>query len=81
MPLVGSLGKQLLLAGDEYNDDTLPRFFILHAAVLPGTLIVLLVMHITLDPAARRDGAGARPTTCRTRSGTSTSFPITSTPN
>ena len=48
VPLVGSLGKQLLLAGDQYNADTLPRFFILHVAVLPGTMIVLLVMHITL---------------------------------
>jgi quinol-cytochrome oxidoreductase complex cytochrome b subunit len=48
VPLVGSLAKQLLLAGDQYNADTLPRFFILHVAVLPGTMMILLAMHITL---------------------------------
>jgi len=48
VPIVGSLAKQLLLAGDQYNADTLPRFFILHVAVLPGILVVLLAMHIAL---------------------------------
>jgi quinol-cytochrome oxidoreductase complex cytochrome b subunit len=48
VPWIGTLAKQLLLAGDQYNPDTLPRFFILHVAVLPGTLVVLLAMHITL---------------------------------
>ena len=38
----------MLLAGDAYNDDTLPRFFILHAAVLPVTMILLLAIHIVL---------------------------------
>ena len=31
-----------------YNDKTLPRFFILHAAVLPVTLILLIGVHIVL---------------------------------
>lgn len=48
VPLIGSFGKQLLLAGNEYNADTLPRFYILHVAILPGTLLLLLAMHITL---------------------------------
>ena len=48
VPLIGPLSKQLLLAGDQYNAHTLPRFFMLHVAILPGTMIVLLVMHITL---------------------------------
>ena len=34
------------LGGSAYNDRTLSRFFILHGAVLPVTVILLLVMHI-----------------------------------
>lgn len=48
VPVVGGVLKQLLLAGDGYNDRTLSRFYILHAAVLPGTMILLIVVHITL---------------------------------
>lgn len=48
VPLIGTIGKHLLLAGDQYNADTLPRFFILHVAILPGTVMILLAMHITL---------------------------------
>jgi len=48
VPLLGPLGKQLLLAGDQYNADTLPRFFILHVAILPGTMMVLLAIHIAM---------------------------------
>ncbi|MCH7685448.1 MAG: cytochrome bc complex cytochrome b subunit [Planctomycetes bacterium] len=46
VPLVGGFLKRMLLAGDAYNEQTLPRFFILHAAVLPVTMIVLLAIHI-----------------------------------
>jgi quinol-cytochrome oxidoreductase complex cytochrome b subunit len=46
IPVVGGLMKQLLLAGEQYNAQTLPRFYILHAAVLPVTLILLLIIHI-----------------------------------
>ena len=35
VPVVGSISKQLLLGGEVYNDRTLSRFFVLHAAVLP----------------------------------------------
>ncbi len=48
VPVVGPMLKQGLLAGDTYNANTLPRFFILHAAVLPGAMICLLAVHITL---------------------------------
>lgn len=48
VPVVGAMGKQLLLAGDGYNEQTLPRFYILHAAILPVTLIVLIAIHIAL---------------------------------
>jgi cytochrome b6 len=46
VPLVGRFAKQMLLAGDEYNDRTLSRFYILHAAVLPTTIVMLVVCHI-----------------------------------
>lgn len=46
VPVVGSTLKQYLLAGDTYNEKTLPRFYILHAAVLPVTLVGLIGIHI-----------------------------------
>jgi quinol-cytochrome oxidoreductase complex cytochrome b subunit len=46
VPFVGPLAKRMLLAGDSYNANTLPRFYILHAALLPVTLILLLMVHI-----------------------------------
>ena len=46
VPLIGPLAKQMLLAGDEYNERTLSRFYILHAAVLPTTIIILVAIHI-----------------------------------
>jgi cytochrome b6 len=48
VPVVGPVMKQALLGGEIYNDRTLSRFFILHGAVLPVLLILLLVMHIGL---------------------------------
>jgi quinol-cytochrome oxidoreductase complex cytochrome b subunit len=48
VPVVGSLGKRMFLGGDVYNQHTLSRFYILHAAVLPVTIIVLLGVHILL---------------------------------
>lgn len=48
IPVVGVYMKQFLLAGDGYNEQTLPRFYILHAALLPACLIFLLVIHIAL---------------------------------
>jgi len=46
VPLVGAELKKLLLAGDVYNEQTLPRFYIIHAAILPATLILLIIVHI-----------------------------------
>jgi quinol-cytochrome oxidoreductase complex cytochrome b subunit len=48
VPFVGPLGKRLFLGGDVYNTHTLSRFYILHAAVLPVTIILLLGVHILL---------------------------------
>ncbi|MCA9062772.1 MAG: cytochrome bc complex cytochrome b subunit [Planctomycetaceae bacterium] len=48
VPVVGGLGKRMLLAGDTYNENTVSRFYILHAAVLPTLLILMLIVHIAL---------------------------------
>ena len=47
-PLIGGFIKNMMLAGDTYNEATLSRFFILHAAVLPVTMVVLIALHITV---------------------------------
>lgn len=46
VPVIGGFAKQMLLAGEQYNPRTLPRFYILHAAVLPTTIILLVAVHI-----------------------------------
>ena len=48
VPIIGEPMRALLLGGDVYNANTLPRFFILHAAVLPTVLILMLVVHISI---------------------------------
>jgi quinol-cytochrome oxidoreductase complex cytochrome b subunit len=48
IPFVGGLLKKLLLGGEVYNPRTLSRLFILHGAILPVSIILLLVLHITL---------------------------------
>ena len=48
VPLVGDFMREMLLGGEGYNPRTLPRFFILHAAVLPGALVLLLIVHIAI---------------------------------
>lgn len=47
-PLVGEHLKRMLLGGADYNERTLSRLFILHGAILPVTMVALLVVHITL---------------------------------
>ncbi len=48
IPVVGGWAKQMLLAGAAYNENTVSRFYILHAAVLPALLILMLIVHIAL---------------------------------
>lgn len=48
VPLVGGTVKNLLLGGEDYNQQTLPRLYVLHAAILPATIVLLLIIHITL---------------------------------
>lgn len=46
VPIVGPTAKRILLGGTEYNDHTLSRFYILHAAILPTTIVLLVICHI-----------------------------------
>ncbi len=48
IPLVGGFLKRMMLAGDSYNQSTLSRFFVLHAAILPVTIVFLITLHITV---------------------------------
>jgi quinol-cytochrome oxidoreductase complex cytochrome b subunit len=47
-PLVGPFLKRMMLAGDSYNEATLSRFFIIHAAILPVTMVLLIGIHVVL---------------------------------
>ncbi len=48
VPLVGTMLKRMLLAGDGYNADTVSRFYVLHAAVMPALMVALIVVHIAV---------------------------------
>ena len=48
VPVLGPLAKELLLAGEVYNEHTLSRFYILHTAALPALMVGLLAIHITM---------------------------------
>jgi ubiquinol-cytochrome c reductase cytochrome b subunit len=45
-PVVGPYVQQLMQGGNQYGNQTLTRFFALHAGILPGLLIVFLGLHI-----------------------------------
>ncbi|MEZ4447738.1 MAG: cytochrome bc complex cytochrome b subunit [Polyangiaceae bacterium] len=48
VPVVGESLRGLLLGGETYGKATLPRFYVLHAAVLPAAIIVLVMLHIAI---------------------------------
>ena len=48
VPLIGEFSKKMMLAGETYNERTLSRFFVLHAAVLPVTMVLLITLHIVI---------------------------------
>lgn len=47
-PLAGAMLKNLAIGGTDYGHRTLTRFFALHAGVLPGLLVFVLVLHVAL---------------------------------
>ncbi|MCH2591772.1 MAG: cytochrome b N-terminal domain-containing protein [Pedosphaera sp.] len=48
VPFIGPEMQKLVIGGTEYGHHTLTRFFALHAGVLPGLLVLLIVGHIYL---------------------------------
>jgi quinol-cytochrome oxidoreductase complex cytochrome b subunit len=48
VPVIGGFIKNMMLAGEVYNERTLSRFFILHAAVLPVSMVLLITIHIAI---------------------------------
>ncbi len=57
VPLVGPSLQRIIIGGAEYGHHTLTRFFALHAGVIPGLLVALIIGHIYLF---RRHGLTAR---------------------
>ena len=48
LPLIGPSVQQVVIGGSDYGHLTLTRFFALHAGIWPGTLVAMLVLHLTL---------------------------------
>jgi len=46
VPFAGEMVKRLMLGGDAMGQLTLSRFFILHAAILPGAVMLLVLVHL-----------------------------------
>jgi ubiquinol-cytochrome c reductase cytochrome b subunit len=56
IPYIGEFLQKIVVGGPEYGNATLTRFYALHVGILPATLVVLLVLHITVF---RRHGVTA----------------------
>lgn len=48
IPLLGGFLKRTLLAGETYNPHTLSRLFVIHAALMPALMVVLIFLHIAM---------------------------------
>ena len=48
VPFIGDDIQKVIIGGSDYGHHTLTRFFALHAGVLPGALVALIVVHIYL---------------------------------
>ncbi len=48
VPVIGGDLQKIIIGGSDYGHHTLTRFFALHAGVLPGALVALVVVHIYL---------------------------------
>lgn len=58
VPVIGHQLQQLAVGGAEYGHHTLTRFFALHAGIIPGAIVAMIVVHIYLF---RRHGITSRP--------------------
>jgi len=57
VPVVGPAVQKVVIGGHDYGHHTLTRFFALHAGILPGLMIIMIVAHIY---AFRRHGITAK---------------------
>lgn len=57
-PVLGEPIRQLLLGGETVGQEALIRFYVLHVAILPSLLIVLVAVHLWR---IRKDGGLAHP--------------------
>ncbi len=48
VPVVGELMARMLIGGEKIANNTLTRFYVLHAGVLPVAMVVLIFLHIVL---------------------------------
>ena len=48
VPLVGDGLARLLLGGDSYGPNTLPRFYVIHGALMPAAIVLLVIVHIAV---------------------------------
>jgi quinol-cytochrome oxidoreductase complex cytochrome b subunit len=48
IPVIGGFIKRMMLAGDAYNQATLSRFYVIHAAIIPTVIVLLVTVHITI---------------------------------
>jgi menaquinol-cytochrome c reductase cytochrome b subunit len=46
VPVIGNLVQKILLGGPEVGGSTLLRFYVLHVAVLPTLLVIVVVFHL-----------------------------------
>lgn len=46
IPIIGSLISRSMLGGETVGPNTLNRFFIIHAAILPTLLFLLIIFHV-----------------------------------
>jgi quinol-cytochrome oxidoreductase complex cytochrome b subunit len=46
VPLIGEQVKEVLLGGPTVDSSTLLRFYVLHVAVLPSVMIMVLMIHL-----------------------------------
>lgn len=57
VPIVGPSIQKVVIGGHDYGHHTLTRFFALHAGILPGLMIIMIVAHMY---AFRRHGITAK---------------------